>query len=615
MTRWPIIVAMCLLGLLSNTSQAKNKDAPRNQLADHPSPYLAMHGHDPVAWQDWGEAALDKARVSGKPLFISSGYFACYWCHVMQRESYSDKAVAKWLNEHFIPVKVDRELQPGLDAYLIDFVSATRGHAGWPLNVFLTPDGYPLLGFTYQRRDAFLGLLKRLAKAWENDRDDLERMALKASLELKARSVAKQTQASINNTMLRERILKQARAAADDLQGGFGNQAKFPMASQLSLLLDLLASHDDAWLREFLGLTLDHMATRGLRDHLAGGFFRYSVDPSWHTPHFEKMLYSQALMARLYLRAASVLKRPDYRKVARDTLDFMLASLAGHNGGFIASLSAVDGKGVEGGYYSWSKATLAQLLDTNEQHLAGLSWGLGIGEPDEGGYLPRLAADPRKLAKALKLPEAEVGKRLARLRAKLLKARSKRTLPRDTKQLAAWNGLALSALADAVMAFDTPRYRHAGQRLRDYLLKQLWDGKRLSRMRIDGRSIGVAALADYAYVGAALADWSRATGEPETALQPILRSAFTQFADAQGWRNASARLLPAITLTDAYDDGSLPSASGVLLDVTLRQGDQALKQRAARMLKSGSGSVARQPFWLASHARLLLSSAKPTSSR
>ncbi len=603
MKRWPIIAVMCLLGLLSATLQAGDK--LHNQLADHPSPYLAMHGHDPVAWQDWGEAALEKARKSGRPLFISSGYFACYWCHVMQHESYSDPEVAKWLNEHFIPVKVDRELQPGLDAYLIDFVTATRGHAGWPLNVFLTPDGYPLVGFTYQRRDAFLGLLKRLSKAWGTQRDELERMALKASLELKARGVAEQSQATANPDDLRKGILKQARAAADDLQGGFGNQTKFPMTSQLNLLLDLLAARDDDWLREFLSLTLDNMATRGLRDHLAGGFFRYSVDPSWHTPHFEKMLYSQALLARLYLRAATLLKRPDYRDVARDTLDFLLTSLAGHDGGFIASLSAVDDKGVEGGYYLWSKDELHRLLTPDELTLAGLAWGLGVGAPDDGGWLPRLIEDMPKLAKTLKLSETEVEKRLAALRDKLLKARSKRTLPRDTKQIAAWNGLVLSALADAAGAFDTPRYRRAGQRLHDYLLNRLWDGKKLSRMRIGERSIGVAALADYAYVGAALADWSRATGKPEAALQPLLQSAFEQFADPQGWRNASARLLPAITLTAAYDDGALPSASGVLLDVALRQGGQAIRRRALRMLKSGSGSVVQQPFWYASHAALL----------
>ncbi len=609
MRRWPVITAIYLLGLLSTAAQAAEDTTLHNQLADHPSPYLAMHGHDPVAWQDWGEAALEKARKSGKPLFISSGYFACYWCHVMQHESYSDKRVAKWLNEHFIPVKVDRELQPGLDAYLIDFVTATRGHAGWPLNVFLTPDGYPLLGFTYQRRAAFLGLLKRLSNAWETERDDLERMALKASLELKARSAAEQHRASASPDELRAGILKQARAAADELQGGFGGQTKFPMTSQLNLLLDLLATRDDSWLREFLSLTLDNMAARGLRDHLAGGFFRYSVDPSWHTPHFEKMLYSQALLARLYLRAATLLKRPDYRDVARDTLDFMLTSLAGHDGGFIASLSAVDDKGVEGGYYLWSRDALQHLLTPDELKLAELAWGLGVGAPDAGGYLPRLNEETLQLAKALKLTEPETDKRLAALRDKLLKARSKRTLPRDTKQLAAWNGLVLSALADAVRAFDAPRYRNAGQRLRDYLLNRLWDGKKLSRMRIDGRSIGAAALADYAYVGAALADWSRATGKPEAALRPMLQSAFEQFADAQGWRNASARLLPAITLTAVYDDGALPSASGVLLDVALQQGDEAIRRRAMRMLKSGSGSVVRQPFWYASHAHLLLTTA------
>ncbi len=589
--------------LVAGTAPASTLE---NQLADHPSPYLAMHGHDPVAWQDWGEAALKLARASGKPLYLSSGYFACYWCHVMQHESYSDPEVAKWLNTHFIPVKIDRELQPGLDAYLIDFVTATRGHAGWPLNVFLTPDGHPIVGFTYQRRDAFLDILKRLSRAWDSDREPLEQRARRASQALLEQAAGGTRQSlDVTPAALRARILEQARAAGDSLQGGFGSQTKFPMPSQLGLLLDLIAQRDDAWTREFVTLTLDDMARRGLRDHLGGGFFRYCVDPAWHTPHFEKMLYTQAQLARLYLKAARILKRPDYRTVARDTLDFLLDTLSGNDGAFIASLSAVDDKGVEGGYYYWSREQLDRLLNAEQRRLAGLAWGLGVGAPDDGGWLPRQLAGPAELAATLKQDEATVKRRLAELRAILLAARSKRSLPRDTKQLAAWNGLVLSALADGVEAFSDPAYRAAGQRLRDYLVQRLWNGERLARMRIGARDIGAASLADHAYVAAGLAAWSRVSGHREAALRPILRAGFRQFASDQGWRNASARLLPAVTTEPALDDGALPSASGVLIATALAEGDAALRKQAREMLRIGIPEVAAQPLWYATHAALL----------
>ncbi len=611
-----LLLWACALG------RAVADDTPlKNQLAGHPSPYLAMHGHDPVAWQAWGETALRRARESGKPLYLSSGYFACYWCHVMQHESYADPEVAKWLNRYFIPVKIDRELQPGLDAYLIEFVTATRGHAGWPLNVFLTPDGYPIVGFTYQRRDPFLRLLKRLAGAWKNQRGTLERMARRASSELLQTSVDDRKPHDIRPDVLRARILKQARAAGDELQGGFGNQSKFPMPGQLDLLLDLLAGHDDGWTREFLTLTLDHMARRGLRDPLGGGFFRYCVDPAWRTPHFEKMLYTQALLARLYLKAARVLKRPDYREVARDTLNFLLATLKAGDGAFIASLSAVDDQGIEGGYYRWSRAELTQNLEPDERRLAGLAWGLGIGEPDdEGGWLPRQRATPSELARALKLDEATIQQRLKALRGKLLSLRSKRSLPRDSKPLGAWNGLVLSALADATLAFDDAAYRTAARRLRDYLAQRLWDGRRLARMRLGERAVGVASLADYAYIAAGLADWARASGRAEPMLPAILRAGFRYFASDKGWRNASARLLPEVTVTPAYDDGALPSASGVLIATALASGDAELMAKARKMRRIGSAEVVGQPLWYASHARLLLTeppslSAGPEASR
>ncbi len=295
-----------------------------NQLIEHPSPYLAMHGDDPVQWQEWGEEALERARKENKLLFISSGYFACHWCHVMQRESYRNPQVAAFLNRHFIPVKVDRELQPALDAHLIEFVRRTRGHAGWPLNVFLTPAGYPLYGLTYSPKAQFSALLLRLEGAWDKQPEQLTEMARRAALEMEESKPASADGGVIDSRKLQQGLVTMALAMGDDLVGGFGAQNRFPMAPQWLVLLDVQASSKDEDLQALAQLTLDQMANLGLRDHLQGGFFRYTVDPAWQTPHFEKMLYTQALLSRLYIRAAHLFDRPDYLQVAADTLDFTL---------------------------------------------------------------------------------------------------------------------------------------------------------------------------------------------------------------------------------------------------------------------------------------------------
>ncbi|MCP4994799.1 MAG: thioredoxin domain-containing protein, partial [Gammaproteobacteria bacterium] len=294
-------------------------------------------------------------------LFISSGYFACHWCHVMQQESYQNAQIAALLNTNYIPVKVDRELQPALDAHLIDFVQRTRGSAGWPLNVFLTPEGYPLLGLTYAPQAQFQGLLEKLKTIWETRADELKLTARKASGGQS--SVSRQTTVeSIDPAGLHLKLVTMALTMGDEMEGGFGRQNRFPMAPQWQVLLERLEQGPDEPLHELIELTLDQMANQGMRDHLAGGFFRYTVDPGWQTPHYEKMLYSQALLSRLYLQAAKVLQRDDYKTVARDTLDFTLKVFAGREGGFIASLSAVDPNNVEGGGYLWHTQALQRLL-------------------------------------------------------------------------------------------------------------------------------------------------------------------------------------------------------------------------------------------------------------
>jgi uncharacterized protein YyaL (SSP411 family) len=580
-----------------------------NQLVNHPSPYLAMHGGDPVHWQDWGPEALALAKRQNKPLFISSGYFACHWCHVMQQESYSDRSVAALLNEHFIPVKIDRELQPALDAYLIDFVERTRGSAGWPLNVFLTPEGHPLLGLTYAQRDVFHRLLIRLGSAWEVQHEQLQAMARDAAKQLVADHERELPPLPRDTGPLLDTLKKQALDIADELQGGFGQQSRFPMAPQLSALLETQARRPDERIAAFLKLTLEQMAGQGMNDLLAGGFFRYTVDPGWQIPHFEKMLYNQALQVPLYLRAAEVLGQPAFIDVARRTLDFVLQRMAAPGGGYIASLSALDDKGVEGGAYLWNREQLSAVLDQRELRLAEMLWGMSGTPNNDGGYLPVIRMDREQAAEELGIETAEASAVEDRIRAKLLLARAARGLPRDGKTVAAWNGLMLSALAAGVERFGDA-YRPSGQALREFLLTRLWDGERLARSLGDRGELGTPSLEDYAFVARGLADWARVSGDARdrAMAERLTRIAWQRFYGG-GWRLSDQALIPGMPWEPALPDSPLPSPSAVLMSLTAELGLRDLPMEQARKLAySVAGELS---FGYAGSVTVLAKSAEP----
>ena len=338
-----------------------------NQLGEHSSPYLAMHGNDPVAWQEWNEQTVKLAQKENKLLFVSSGYFSCHWCHVMQRESFSNPGIARLLNKYFIPVKVDRELNASLDSRLIDFVEKTRGYAGWPLNVFITPAGHPLVGIVYLPATDFQRLLNSMFNEWQNRNSELVTIAAQASIELgDSEKIIKTQITKTFKDKLKQNFLDQAFNQADEMQGGFGEQSKFPLVPQLDVLLDIYQQNKSERLAKFLRLTLNVMASQGLRDQLGGGFYRYAVDPGWQVPHFEKMLYDNALLASLYLKAAKILNEKDYEQIGRETLDFILEEMSDNTGAFMASMSAIDDKNVEGGYYLWDMEQLAEILDRDE---------------------------------------------------------------------------------------------------------------------------------------------------------------------------------------------------------------------------------------------------------
>ncbi|RMG37653.1 MAG: thioredoxin domain-containing protein [Gammaproteobacteria bacterium] len=578
-----------------------------NQLAGHSSPYLAMHGGDPVAWQEWRPEILDLARKQNRLIFISSGYFSCYWCHVMQRETYRNPEIAAFLNAHFIPVKVDRELNPALDAYLVDYLERTQGRAGWPLNLFLTPEGYPLIGITYLPPERFKEVVTRLAVAWEKNSDEMRQVARQALLELTA-DPSRPLPDPAPPQRLAQRFLRQVLAYADPLEGGFGEQNKFPMTPQLTAVLELSAKGSHRQIERWLVLTLDQMADQGLRDHLAGGFFRYTVDPSWHVPHFEKMLYTQALLVRLYLAAAERFSQPRYAAIATETLDFVLERMRGKEGLFIASLSAVDEKGEEGAVYLWQPEELDELLGKEDADLARRHWALDGAPTVEGGYLPRMGESIEALAKAEGVPASVMADRIEKIRTRLLEVRDQRGLPADTKALAGWNGLLLGALAVAGRQLGRSEYIAAARQLAQRIRERLWHGHTLWRAAEGGKPVGQASLADYAYLAEGLDLLAKAVDDATLRAwrDELVRQAWQRFHGPRGWREAEKPPLPGMGESPVLQDGALPASPAVLLRVSREAPDLAIAELAQEALGEAAPHIQEEPFWYPTWVNVLV---------
>ena len=600
-----VLMAMVLLAIVA-------KPALANELGKHDSPYLAMHGDDPVEWYTWSAEVLARAKKQNKLLLVSVGYFACHWCHVMQRETYRDPQVARLLNAHFISVKVDRELNPALDAYLIDFVRRTRGVAGWPLNVFLTPEGHPLVGLTYLPKDRFFTLLTDLQEQWQQVPARLAQTAARAVMAIRDEPVKPDSVLKPGDGQRYEAVLvQQALQLGDEMDGGFGEQSKFPMAPQLDALLSAYERNAMPSLKAFLTLTLDRMATQGMRDHLGGGFYRYTTDPGWQTPHFEKMLYDNALLSSVYLRAAKIFKRADYEAVARDTLDFMLDNMRGPQGALVASFSAVDADSEEGGYYLWENETLLEVLTREEYRLIKMMWGLEGHADFAVGYLPRVQMPLNEVARQLKINKDLAQKYYQSAREKLLNVRAHRNLPVDDKLLAAWNGLALTALVDAAKLPDGEKYRRAAKDVRDYLLNTLWDGRRLLRAKGRRGELGQAGLEDYVFAAQGLLAWAGLTNSDDD-FQLAARwvnDAWRRFYRDTGWLLSDQTLLPSSFGVAILDESPLPSPSSALLKLSLaiaqRRGDEALMARTKQVLAAGHTQLQQVAFDYPSQVMLL----------
>ena len=582
-----IALAVACLVLLS----ARPAVALENQLARHPSPYLALHGHDPVAWQEWNAETVARARKEGKLLFVSIGYFSCHWCHVMQRESYKNPEIAKLLNAYFIPVKVDREINGALDAELQAFAEATRGQAGWPLNIFITPEGYPLTAILYAPPQDFLQYVTRLNERWQQDGPALAQAAKSAAQEMPTEQVHDAKFAPQIAVIYQQRFLNEALSQADLLVGGFGNVNKFPQAPQLAALLAIQQQMPQPKLADFLRLSLDRMAGLGLNDHIGGGFFRYTVDPDWHMPHFEKMLYDNAQLASLYLQAAKTFNQPSYREVAIRTLDFMLAELRDpSSGAFMTSLSAIDSQDREGGVYLWDKAHLKKLLAPAEFKLLTKFWGLSKPAEFEFGYLPLHLTPPTKAEKT----------RLSAIYAKLKVERAKRSLPKDNKLLAGLNGLALIALAEGAAA--DPRFRPAAKQARGFLVEKLITQQGLLKGVAQGKTLGLADLEDYAYVTAGLTAYAHLvqSDADRDIASKLAKLAWEKFYTARGWQLEQQPLLARPYFQRIVPDGASYSPASLLIKTSWALGGKELRTHALGALNSGYKTLDQGAFWYAS---------------
>ncbi|MFD7442567.1 thioredoxin domain-containing protein [Streptomyces sp. NPDC059909] len=487
-----------------------------NRLAQATSPYLLQHADNPVDWWPWETDAFEEARRRDVPVFLSVGYSACHWCHVMAHESFADDDTAAYMNEHFVSVKVDREERPDVDAVYMEAVQAATGQGGWPMTVFLTPDGEPFYFGTYfppaprHGMPSFRQVLEGVAAAWSGRRDEVADVAGKIVRDLAGRSLAFGGQGQPGEEELAQALLGLTREY-DPGQGGFGGAPKFPPSMVVEFLLRHYARTGAEGALQMAAHTCEAMARGGIYDQLGGGFARYSVDRAWVVPHFEKMLYDNALLCRVYAHLWKVTGSDLARRVALETADFMVRELRTPEGGFASALDADSddgtGKHVEGAYYVWTPAQLTEVLGAEDAEFAARRFGV----TEEGTF--------EEGASVLQLPQdagVEDAARVESVRARLLAARAERARPgRDDKIVAAWNGLVIAALAETGAYFDRPDLVERATEAADLLVRLHMDeGARLARTSKDGhRGANSGVLEDYADVAEGFLALASVTGE------------------------------------------------------------------------------------------------------
>ena len=563
-----------------------------NRLAEETSAYLLQHKDNPVDWYAWGPDAFARARAEDRPVFLSVGYSACHWCHVMEHESFEDPETARLLNEHFVCVKVDREERPDVDQIYMQAVQSMTGHGGWPMSVFLTADGVPFYGGTYfpptdrHGLPAFPRLLRAIAEAWQTRR---------AEVVESGRSLVEQlgqTAPPAGPRLLTAELLGAAFQALarefDDRDGGLGQAPKFPQPMIWEFVLRFWKRTGQPRAREMVTTTLTRMARGGVYDQLGGGFHRYSVDGRWLVPHFEKMLYDQGQLASLYLHAYQAFGDDEYRRVAEETLDYLLREMTDPRGGFYAAQDA-DSEGEEGKFFLWTADELRTLLGSGTPAID--YWGVDGGPNFEGRNILYVAAEP------------DPG-RIAGARATLLAARARRVPPgRDDKVLAGWNALACRAFAEAGRVLGRPDYLAAAVRNAEFVLRAMQRDGWLLRCWAGGRAKLKGYLEDYALVALALLDVYEATfdrrwlDESRRLVGEILRLFWDDAAD--GFYDASPGHEPLVVRPRNLFDNAVPSGSSAAVEALLRlavfTGEARYETLAARVLRAMADLLSRHP--------------------
>ena len=606
--RLTIALYVLLPAALTVASRGADEGDERvNRLIDETSPYLLQHARNPVDWYPWGPEALAKARNEQKPIFLSIGYSACHLCHVMERESFENDEIAALLNRDFVCIKVDREERPDLDDIYMTAVQMMSGQGGWPMSVFLTPDGKPFYGGTYFPPDdrfgrpGFIRVLNELATAWKERRGDIGENAERLVAALRRGASAAPPSGALTREPI-EAALAYLRGTFDPVWGGFGRAPKFPPCGSLAVLLRGYRETGDPELLTMAKTTLDRMAQGGMYDQLGGGFHRYSVDARWLVPHFEKMLYDNALLSGIYLDAYLVTRKDLYRRIATETLDYVLRDMTDAGGAYHSTEDA-DSEGEEGKFYVWTLPELREALGETEAGLFARRYGVTEEGNFEGRTILTIAADIETLAAEEDAPASEIAARLGQSRRKLLAARSKRVRPGlDDKILVSWNGMMIGAMAKGYRVLGERRYLESAEKAAAFILSELLSGDELLHTWRNGKAKLPAYLDGYAHMANAFVDLYESSFDPKWLARAdrLVAAMREQFEDAEGgFRFTSVRHGELLTRTRPYQDGSVPSGNAVAALALLRVGTLLGKPEylvsAERTLKAAGPAFARYP--------------------
>ncbi len=582
-----------------------------NRLIYETSPYLLQHAHNPVDWYPWGTEALNKAHSEDKPIFLSIGYAACHWCHVMEHESFEDQETAALLNENFVCVKVDREERPDLDSIYMSAVVALTGQGGWPMSLFLTPDGVPFYGGTYfpnTRRynmPVFTDVLRGVVDAWKNRRDQIQTSGIKI-LEAIQPSDLMETLDSPLDTHTLDQAITNIQRSFDWTNGGWGSAPKFPQPMTIEFLIRRYVATYDELLLKMITKTLDKMTRGGMYDQLGGGFHRYSTDQTWLVPHFEKMLYDNAQLARIYLHGWQITQNDFYRRITEQTLDYVVREMTDPQGGFYSTQDA-DSEGHEGKFYVWTMEEIHAIFGDEAQIFLD-AYGVTERGNFEGKNILNVARDLDVVTAMHHLPQSEIERRLETARRKLFAVREQRVKPaRDDKVLTAWNGLMLAAFAEAARVLKRVDYQAIAERNANFLLGEMRESNgRLRRSWKQGDARLNGYLEDYANLAEGLLMLYETTFDPRwfVAARELADAMLTYFADRQGgFFDTSDDHETLITRPKDVQDNAVPSgnamAATVLLKLGAFTGDSRYIDAAQDALQSVRGAMGSAPLGFA----------------